>query len=309
MPWRYAAHYNSSLAMEELLNINRFIGYQLVSQGNTITSAFHIAVSRGHCETMQVFMRRCPGSSDFIDSEGRNILHVAIESKQTEAIKFIFQHESLTSLFDQKDNNGNTPAHLLADLDDFEMMEKVIAMGTKMANKISSSSSPNISMSDLYEKNLEGKQKKPEAQHIKMVDNLVLVVTLIATASFAAAFTMPGGFNSNNGSKLGSPYLLRKAPFQVFVISNAIAFSCSSAVLLAHIVILINRNRYDVAGEAKRKYIDGRIVFMYYLTGGALLAMLIAFLSGLYVVLLPSLWLAIFVCALSTYIVVRSLKN
>nr|XP_043616758.1 protein ACCELERATED CELL DEATH 6-like [Erigeron canadensis] len=325
-PWHYAVHYNSSLAMKELLNADNSIGYQLVTQDDIVTSALHIAASEGHLVTMKVIMSKCPRSSDFIDSKGRNILHVAIESEQTEAIEFIFQDESLTSLINQKDSNGNTPAHLLA-VWNFEMMEKVIdsrvnirslnnekhtpldmiasnenkkrlikaiAKGTDMGNKTSSSSS-NISMSDLYEKELEGKQKKAKA-HLKMVDNLVLVVTLIATASFAAAFTVPGGFDSDDGSKQGTPYLLRKAAFQVFVISNAIAFSCSCSVLLAHIVLLIHRNRYDVAGETERKYIDGRIVFMYFLTGVALLSMLIAFVTGFYVVLLPSLWLAIFVC-------------
>ena len=178
-------------------------------------------------------------------------------------------------------------------------------MGTNMSNTRSTPSIERIKH-DFFEKEFEGKQKKAEA-HFKMVDNLVLVVTLIATATFATAFTVPGGFDSDNGSKQGTPYLLRKAAFQAFVITNAIAFSSSCSVLLAHIYLLIYRNLYDEASEAERKYIDGRIVIMYYLTGIALLAMLIAIVTGFYVVLLPSLWLAIFVCALSICIVVVSL--
>nr|XP_043616990.1 receptor-interacting serine/threonine-protein kinase 4-like [Erigeron canadensis] len=86
-PLRYAVHYNSLLAMKELLHVNHSIGYELVTQGDTIISLLHIAASRGHCETMKVLMSICPGSSDLTDTKGRNILHVAIESNQNEVIE------------------------------------------------------------------------------------------------------------------------------------------------------------------------------------------------------------------------------
>ncbi|GJU61196.1 ankyrin repeat-containing protein [Tanacetum coccineum] len=337
-PLHYAVHHNNSLATKELLNVDLSIGYELMSQGNISTTAIHIAASRGHCETMEVLMNICLGCSEFIDNKERNILHVAAESKKMEVIEFIFRDESLASLINKKDNNGNTPAHILV-ASNFEMMERVIdsrvdlnalnnekltpldmassdvqretlikciAMGTNIHDK--TRSSPNIDNSDLYKKESLAKEKKSEATLIAIVDNLVIVATLIATATFAAAFTVPGGFDSNSGSKQGTPYLLKRSAFQAFVVTNALAFFFSCSVLLGHILLLIYRNRYDEAEEIKQKYIDDRIVVMYFLTGIALMAMVMAFVTGLYVVLTPSIGLAIFICIMSLVIMVCSLR-
>ncbi|KAI3745115.1 hypothetical protein L1987_58217 [Smallanthus sonchifolius] len=74
---------------------------------------------------MEVLMNLCPGCSDFIDKEGRNILHVAVENKKNKSIEFIFQDESFTNLINQKDKNGNTPIHLFV-ASDFEKMEMLM---------------------------------------------------------------------------------------------------------------------------------------------------------------------------------------
>ncbi|PWA70245.1 ankyrin repeat-containing protein [Artemisia annua] len=288
-PLIYAIHHNSSLATRELLNVKLSIGYEIMTQDDISTTAIHIAARLGHCETMEVLINKCLGCSEFIDSKGRNILHVAVESNKTKVIEFIFQDESFTSLINQKDNSGNTPTHLLV-ASNFEMMEMVIdsrvdihalndenrtpldiassdekretlikgiAMDRNIHNE-KSSLSPNSISIDWYQKELEAKAKNSEA-YFKIVDNLVLVATLIATASFAAAFTAPGGFDSSNGSKQGKPFLLKEKAFQAFVVSNAIAFSCACSVLLGHVYLLIHRNRYSEADDTEQKSIDDRI--------------------------------------------------
>ncbi|KAI3745118.1 hypothetical protein L1987_58220 [Smallanthus sonchifolius] len=117
---------------------------------------------------------------------------------------------------------------------------------------------------------------------------LVVVAALIATASFAAAFTMLGGLESSDGSKKGTPFLLREPAFQVFVVTNAIAFSYSCCSLLRYIELLLYSNRYDELSP-----IDGKVETMYLLTTLALVAMTFAFVTGVYVVLTPSPVLAI----------------
>ncbi|CAL9030922.1 unnamed protein product, partial [Prunus brigantina] len=54
------------------------------------------------------------------------------------------------------------------------------------------------------------------------VNTLFVVATLFATVTFAAAFTMPGGYN-NSGPNEGMATLLTKYMFQAFVIFNTIA--------------------------------------------------------------------------------------
>ncbi|KAI3745120.1 hypothetical protein L1987_58222 [Smallanthus sonchifolius] len=119
-------------------------------------------------------------------------------------------------------------------------------------------------------------------RHFGIADNLVVVVALTATASFAAAFTVPGGFDSCDGSKQGTPFLLKKAAFEAFVIANAIAFSCSCSVLLGHVALLFYHNLYVETSPREQEFIDGKVENMYYLTTSTLLAMTIAFVTGFY---------------------------
>ncbi|XP_050368894.1 ankyrin repeat-containing protein ITN1-like [Argentina anserina] len=61
---------------------------------------------------------------------------------------------------------------------------------------------------------------------LKRFDTNMLVEILIATVTFAAVFTVPGGYKSD-----GTPVLQDKASFQVFLISNAFSFIVSIFVV------------------------------------------------------------------------------
>ena len=53
----------------------------------------------------------------------------------------------------------------------------------------------------------------------------MVVTALIATVTFAAGFTLPGGYDGNAGHNQGMAVLVRKAAFKAFVISNAMALN------------------------------------------------------------------------------------
>lgn len=63
----------------------------------------------------------------------------------------------------------------------------------------------------------------------KRFDTNLLVAILIATGTFAAAFTIPGGVNSN-----GIAALYERFPFQLFFISNTMAFFLAVYVVFGH---------------------------------------------------------------------------
>ena len=72
-------------------------------------------------------------------------------------------------------------------------------------------------------------------QFQKGKDPHLLVATLIATVSFAAGFTMPGGYVSEKGLEQGQAILGRSLAFKAFLMSNTIALMFSSYSVIAHL--------------------------------------------------------------------------
>ncbi|PRQ31955.1 putative ankyrin repeat-containing domain, PGG domain, protein accelerated cell death 6 [Rosa chinensis] len=111
------------------------------------------------------------------------------------------------------------------------------------------------------------------------VNTLLVVTTLIATVSFAAGFTMPGGYN-NSGPHEGTATLLNKEMFQVFVICNTLAMY--NSVLVA--ITLIWAQLGDLS------LVPLRIALP--LLGLALTMLSLAFMAGVFVVVSSLQWLA-----------------
>ena len=119
--------------------------------------------------------------------------------------------------------------------------------------------------------------------------NTSLVAILIATITFAAAFTLPGGYSNDAGSE-GLPIMAKKVAFQAFLISDTIAM-CSSLVVA--FVCIIARWE-DLEFLLYYRSFTKKLMWLAYV------ATTTAFATGLYTVLAPRLlWLAIAVCVLT----------
>ena len=136
----------------------------------------------------------------------------------------------------------------------------------------------------------------------KTADIHLIVATLIATVTFAACFTVPGGYNGNEGSDQGTAILTRKAAFKLFVITDTIAMTFSTTAMFMYFI---------VADDIKRGKLVKHYSAAYCLIIIAMEAMLIAFITGMYAVLVHSKSLAISVCVIGclsfpiSYILVR----
>ncbi|XWS42534.1 hypothetical protein CRYUN_Cryun16bG0022600 [Craigia yunnanensis] len=112
-----------------------------------------------------------------------------------------------------------------------------------------------------------------QLQHIASIN--LLVTTLIATVSFAAGFTMPGGYKSD-GPEEGMAILSRKSAFRVFVIANALAFCFSTTSMFLH---------YCKSFVEKLDVLSFYTYITSLLTSYGITAMVIAFVSGTYAAL------------------------
>jgi hypothetical protein len=119
--------------------------------------------------------------------------------------------------------------------------------------------------------------------------NTSLVAILIATITFAAAFTLPGGYSNDAGSE-GFPIMGWKLAFKAFLIADTLAM-CSS---LSVAFICIIARWEDLEFLLYYRSFTKKLMWFAYM------ATTTAFATGLYTVLSPRLlWLAITICILS----------
>ena len=119
----------------------------------------------------------------------------------------------------------------------------------------------------------------------KKGENHLLVVTLIATITFAAGFTLPGGYKDDDGMAI----LSKKTAFKIFVVADTTALVLSMAAVCVYFIMALN-NRKEVLHDF--------LNWGFNLTMYAIAAMMIAFMMGLYTVLPDSAWLVVFLCAI-----------
>jgi hypothetical protein len=152
-----------------------------------------------------------------------------------------------------------------------------------------------------WKKNEEEKERKDKERRSmlqKASEAHLVVGALITTVTFAACITMPGGFvGSEEGSSHPGSALLRKnIVFSAFIFTNTISMVLSSSAVFIHLLMpfLFNKN-YD---EEFQTYFteerrDSLLYMAFRFILWAMIAMVLAFVTGSYVVLVPSLGLAI----------------
>jgi hypothetical protein len=129
----------------------------------------------------------------------------------------------------------------------------------------------------------------------KARESHLVVAALIATVTFAAAFTLPGGYKSDRGTAI----LAKKAAFIVFVISDTISMVLSILAVFIHFLISLIHGFEMVKDKDIGEHTTDILFWVATLfTMIGMGTMIIAFITGTYAVLEPSLWLAISTCVI-----------
>ncbi|KAJ6724325.1 PROTEIN PHOSPHATASE 1 REGULATORY SUBUNIT [Salix viminalis] len=188
----------------------------------------------GHANVIKRIIHSCPDSRELLDLNGRSVLHFAVLSGEMNVVRCVLEIAELQCLVNQADNGGNTPLHLAAIERQTRILRWLIwdervdhrarnengqsvfdidesireTCFTYRCNIITCMWRKLPSVSNL----ITGKKNPPCADqeaiariqtYKQMGNTLLLVATLIATVTFAAAFTMPGGFNNDRGPMQG----------------------------------------------------------------------------------------------------------
>ncbi|KAK3206479.1 hypothetical protein Dsin_020525 [Dipteronia sinensis] len=318
-PLHLAALLGYIVILKKLLNKDRSAAYKADNEGKT---ALHVAAGLGRVDIMQELISKCPGCCELVDNRGWNVLHFASTIKNRRAVGLILQNPLLGNLAHEKDKKGNTPFLHAASMRfiinhpkvDVQVFNNDNHNARDMVGPLSFSSwnskldcilwfiwtiwrvNRNGRLIMSKDDHKEGKENRgdPVSSNSNSNDdgvgkNGLVAATLIATVTFAAGFTVPGGFVADEGPDQGAAILTKNRAFQAFVILNTMAMILSTLAVIEHLSLRPPAHNIEI-----RRQKDFRIL----LIGYAMQAMIGAFLAGTCAVLNNNKILAIGACVL-----------
>jgi ankyrin repeat protein len=328
-PLHHAALDGNVEGVKMILEIDYLLANITTGDNDGNKTALQIAVAVGEVQIVEEILSACPDCWEIVDSMGHNILHIAVVMEREKVIEYIFKMSWSTELIEQRDNEGNTPLHLLA-ASKFKHKMPLESNGYQFtfnnknmspAEIASSNASDEIRwiLDDYNPERLTGRnivnidnniakweragkvgleewRKAQEDEHNEIVERRrkmakyqIIVASLLATITFTAGFTIPGGYDPNTGSEQGMAILLRETAFKAFIITNTLAVLLSTSSVYLFLTAMMRPNQND------SPWIIAYVVLEY-----ALMATMVAFITGTYSMLSHSR-LAVASCAIGSY--------
>ncbi|KAH0744966.1 hypothetical protein KY290_032959 [Solanum tuberosum] len=328
-PLHYAAKQGLAGVVCNMVQGDKSLAYTRAGKENDWRTSIHIAASEGYVDVINVVSEQCPDYWEMLNSSGQNALHVAISNKKRRVVRLLLNSKESHNLIDEADNDGNTPLHLLAASKYLHVPLQLIGHPhTKkmlfnkenqtpldIAESGTETTTMNLRHGRLGRRDFEIKHTKMQEQEVEMESSEnkaksdekgelekimaateihLVVATLLVTVTFAAGFTLPGGFESDpSGPYKGLAILARNTAFRAFVVSDAIAFTCSAGAVFSYFFIAAN-----AAATTKLKIMCVLFNTAMLLQLFAMSAVVIAFVTGMYATLAHSVGLAITVAVI-----------
>ncbi|XP_039161006.1 protein ACCELERATED CELL DEATH 6 [Eucalyptus grandis] len=297
-----AASVENGDAIDLLLEKCPYLAHQTDKNGSY---PIHIACEAGNYSGM---------GRDKNNKKGQNILHVAAEAGAEAGVggavyKLQEKGESdiIEKLVNSKDVDGNTPLHLASMHNHYKVISSLTGVkgidlqarnnngltALDVAVESRSVTTKNrvflgralliVAGGERSKGRPSGVSKSSHPEWIKdQVNTLLLVATLVASVTFTAGITLPGGYNAFSDPHPGTATMLHHGLFQVFVIANMLAMYSS---ILAVVVLLWGLSRDFYVAELAY-HLAGPLLLM------ALIGMSMAFFSAVTVAVSKLTWLA-----------------
>ncbi|KAJ4965726.1 hypothetical protein NE237_017575 [Protea cynaroides] len=183
---------------------------------------------------------------------GKTIFHIAVEYRREEVLNFIYELGKYDNTLLHFDGDRNTVLHLAGKLAPYDRLNSVSGAALQMQRELQWFKELENMLQPMWREftNEDGKTARAlfTEEHKELVaeggtwmkdtsTSCMVVATLIVTVLFAAAFTVPGGNNNDNGI----PVFLGTSLFTVFLIADMIGLFSSSTSVLMFLSILTSR--------------------------------------------------------------------
>ncbi|KAJ8422060.1 hypothetical protein Cgig2_033673 [Carnegiea gigantea] len=259
------------------------VGYKTKNDQKTF---WHLLASETHFDSrdnretsLELLLEiRCDGNAlKYLveaDHDGNTPLHIAIEKRNFQFARFIMEiapQDSFENIMRKRNGKDLTPIDLIGSAECFENF--IWSKHELMTHLLGARSLSGV----------------PTAMVKDSTNTIGVIAALLATITFTAAFTVPGGLNTDNGI----PLLMRKAAFQVFMVSDILAMCLSMMILFCLL--------WTMGNQRERVVILDLAIFLLELS---FYATLLAFMTGLYVTTFHvAAWVAIFACAICSLLI------
>ncbi|KAL8510988.1 hypothetical protein ACS0TY_017708 [Phlomoides rotata] len=313
--------------VEFLLDRHHELAYQKDKQG---FYPIHSAATKGLVDIIQLMLQHRPDTRELLNAQGQNVIHAAARGGKHNTVECMLRRPDLETLINEKDVDGNTPLHLATIYGHPKLVNTLVRDKRVILNLLNNNRRMALDIAEeqmemgsaSFQKRLTsmalrvvgaprahqpnsfrsmnvklGDQSETESWRDK-INVILLVATLIATVTFTAGFTMPGGYNNTNPDQ-GIATMLEQVKFQEFVICNTIAMHTS--ILVA--VTLI----WAQLGDPSSMRVALKLALL--LLGIALTMMCIAFSAGVYVAVSKLHWLANAVLLIGSSFVIMLINN
>ncbi|KAF8044269.1 hypothetical protein BT93_A2304 [Corymbia citriodora subsp. variegata] len=273
-PLHFAAAVGNSEAKKLLLEKCPYLALQTDKNGSY---PIHIACERSWSGAWEPLLKDTwPDLAEIKNKKGQNILHVAAKAGNRRVVRHILdkceEPDVIEKLVISKDVDGNTPLHLALMHNHLRVVSylmKVKRSDSQLRNNESLATESlqmfyryieaSVPRSNGRQSTGEPSSEESELSRFKQIkkelDTQLLVATLVASVSFTAGITLPGGYNVSNDPHPGMATLLHNRLFQVFIIFDTLATFASTlsvvVLLRAHNANLhVAEEVYDIAGPA-----------------------------------------------------------
>ncbi|XP_017972115.1 PREDICTED: uncharacterized protein LOC18604234 isoform X2 [Theobroma cacao] len=273
-----------------------------------VHSAMIGAAKLGVTEFIIEMSKANPDIMSFTDEHGRNIFMIAAIYRQEKVFSLICGIPALTGqLLPYVDIYGNALLHLAAELGPNSeakltqisgaalQMQRELQWFTETKNILPQvharyTNNKMQTAKQIFDETHKDLRKQGEEWMKQLASSSTVVGTLIMTIMFAAAFTVPGGNDQNNGF----PIFLtsghkHEVAFMIFIISDAISLFASSTSVLMFLGILTTRYAMeDFLTSLPNKLIIGLSTLFI-----SIATMMAAFCASLVIMLQGRLWIII----------------
>ncbi|KAM0041981.1 putative ankyrin repeat-containing domain, PGG domain, ankyrin repeat-containing domain superfamily [Helianthus debilis subsp. tardiflorus] len=250
-----------------------------------------VAAKMGNTRFIVELIRSYPDLIWKQDDKGKTIFHLAIKRRQEKIYNLLYEIGAMKDLITPiKDKNGNNMLHMVSKSAKPSRFQNVSGVALQMQRELLWFKEVEQMIPPQYRQRKNGKKVTPQdlftKKHAELVtkgedwmkhtaSQCMVVATLITTIVFAAAFTLPGGYNQNTGI----PFFRKEPALIIFVIADAVSLISSSTSILMFLAILTSRYaERDFLESLPRKLLFGLATLFL-----SIVTMMIAFSASFFV--------------------------